>query len=150
MASHNLPQTSATLRYSRLPAFTPRTQYQWIAVLIWLMGAGATALLLQGVGLPVTVAAGAAVLVQWIFTKLERPMWRRRWNVVSLLFVIFDVLINAGGLFTLVQRLDQTQVWTMLQAFGAVGSQMGPVGAGVIAFGFGFAIAWSPEAIWNW
>lgn len=145
-----LPPPSTTLRYRRGPDWLPHTQYHWIAVILWVASCAASVVFVQSLGVSLWLALGTATLGQWMLTRLESPIWHRRINVVSLLILLFDVLINAGGLFYLVRRLDQTQLWTALTSTGAVSASMSAGVAYAVAFVLGLLLAAAPEIVWSW
>jgi hypothetical protein len=150
MAINNLPQTGATVRYSRIPSFVPRTEYQVIAALIWVAGALATELLVRALGCPWGISYLVAVALQWAFTKVEAPMWRQRKNLISLLVLFFDVAVNAAGITPIMERFAATGIWNMAHRLGATNAEMGYGVAVVLAFLLGLLIAAAPEKIWKW
>lgn len=144
MAWSNIPHTSST---ARIPW---PTQYQIIAGIIWIAGAAATALLAERLGMVRPWSFLVAPVLQWMLTMLQAPVWRKQINVVSLLFLLFDVAINTGSLFFIVRRLDRTDFWQALYTLGAVSPQMGAGVAFGLALVLGTAIAAAPEKIWKW
>jgi hypothetical protein len=149
--SINQPATGATVRQRPpVPSWVPRSQYQWIAVLIWILGALATELLVRAMGVPHGPSYVVAVAIQWALTLLERPMWRDQRNVVSFLVLCFDVVVNAAGLTPFMERLGATPVWIMFHRLGAADGNIGYGIAVAVAFVIGFLIAITPEKVWGW
>ncbi|PLS78839.1 MAG: hypothetical protein CYG59_16450 [Chloroflexi bacterium] len=134
---------------ARLPSF-PVTEYQVIAAILWLAGCATTWFMLRALGVPPWSALALALPFQWICTKLEAPIWRRKINVISVLFLGFDALVNAGGVFALVQRVDRVPFWSMLHSAGIVGATIDPISATGVALFLGFALAAAPETVWRW
>ncbi len=125
-------------------------EYQIIAGILWIVGCATTWIMLRALGMPEWYALAVALPFQWICTKLESPIWKRKINVVSVLFLTFDTLVKAGGVFTIVQRVDRVPFWAMLQTAGIVGPAINPIPAMVIALLIGLALAAAPETVWRW
>lgn len=95
------------------------------------------------------IAVPLAILGQALLTVVEHPFWGRRRDAVAGVAVIADTMINAGGVWPWMSRLDQTPPWRML----AEGLQLAPglaiVPALVLSLVFGYVLAAAPERVWK-
>lgn len=120
-----------------------------LAVVAWCIGAVTTYLGILGMsGAPWLVAASFAVVAQVLLTWAERAMWHGRPTLVGALALLFDVALNAGGVYAFVRRIGETPTGLMLSdVFG--GSAIGPIPAMIVALVVGFLIAAAPEELWT-
>jgi hypothetical protein len=93
---------------------------------------------------------GIGVLLQVVFTVLERPMLSGRPNKVSGVVLLFDTLINAGGIFPFALRASATPTVQMLSTAFHLDPTVSPVAALVLSLVAGFLLAAAPEAVWRW
>jgi hypothetical protein len=125
---------------------------QPIAIILWVLACITTWQLVAAV----TVGAvwyfqvGAGIVLQAIFTVLERPILRGRPNKVSGTVLIVDTLVNAGGIFPFALRMSATPTAQMISATFSLSPQMTPPAAFAVSMIFGFLLAAAPEAVWRW
>lgn len=90
-----------------------------------------------------------AAFLQAVMTWGESPVWSgkaRWWNIAVL---AIDTIINIGGLFFFVLRLDKTESWEAFnQALGTTGG-INPLAALVVSAMLGLLLAASPEFLWK-
>jgi arginine exporter protein ArgO len=95
------------------------------------------------------VAAPVAIGSQALLTFMERGLWRgKHVSAVTVAALLFDVLLNAGGVYPLAMRIGATPTAGMLaDAFGWERA-ISPIGAMILAIIGGFLIAAAPEEFW--
>lgn len=125
---------------------------QFVAVLIWALGVATTyqvvAVLWESTWYGLLMVAFVA---QALLTWLEGPTLRGRPNPISLVFLLVDTLINAGGVYLLLNdRLAKLP--TAQMAADVVGSapEFSPVAVAGVSLVIGLILAATPEAVWRW
>jgi hypothetical protein len=136
------------------------------AVLVWLFGAWLSARAgaqmagyeITGWALPplqlVLIACGA----QWLLTRGQSPFWR--WHLhnravpahvttIAIGSLTIDMLINAGGVWPLVQNLGKMDAWRMVQAISGTPSDPTTLTRAALALFIGAVIAGFSEYFWN-
>lgn len=73
----------------------------------------------------------------------------RRWKALPILAIIFDSVLNGGGLWAFVLRLEATQSWQMLVGGLGLESELRLLPALIIALAFGFALSIAPHLLWR-
>lgn len=123
-----------------------------IAVIIWLLACVTTWQLIAAVtdGMDWRYQIGMGVLLQVIFTALERPMLNGKPNKVSGIVLLLDTLINAGGIYPFALRVSATPTAQMITTAFNMSSAVSPMAAFLLALLFGFLLAAAPEAVWRW
>jgi hypothetical protein len=117
---------------------------------VWLGACWTTWQGLLGIGVPAGFEGWvAAMIVQIAFTAVERNIWRGRYNVLAVLVLGIDALINAGGLWRWLARVDQTPAWLMLRDALGAPETLDSVSKVLIALVVGVVLAYLPEAIWE-
>lgn len=125
---------------------------RFVAVIIWLIGVATTYLgfTTMASGLPWQVALPFAFGSQALLTYMERGLWRgRHVSVVTIAALLFDVLLNAGGVYPLALRLGATPTAAMFADAFHWERAISPIGAMIIAIIGGFLIAAAPEEFWS-
>lgn len=124
----------------------------------WLGGVATTYLFFQAAmpELGAWIAIAIAVVLQWILTLAERPLWRAllkrgggRLAGVALIVTFFDGLLNAAGIYPFASRLGQTDLGLMLAEVFGLQATVGSPTAFVVAFLAGLLVASLPEALWE-
>lgn len=125
---------------------------QPIAAIVWVLACVTTWQLVAAItpGAVWGFQVGAGVLLQVIFTVLERPVLRGRPNKVSGTVLIIDTLVNAGGIFPFALRMSATPTAQMISTTFNLSPQMTPPAAFAVSLLFGFLLAAAPEAVWRW
>jgi hypothetical protein len=133
--------------HGRAPRLSPS---QAAAVIVWLAGAASTYLFIAAAlpDAPAWLAALVAGAVQIVLTVGERGITRGRLSFVSIVSIAFDTLLNAGGLYGPMQRLDSTPVGVMLADVTGSASGGGMVTLGLCIL-LGALIAMAPEELWR-
>lgn len=123
-----------------------------IAAVLWVAACVTTWQLLAAVtpGADWRYQIAAGIVLQAIFTAMERPVLRGRPNRVSTLVLLLDTLINAGGLYPYAARIGATPTAAMVSTAFNMPAQVSPVAAFVLAVLIGFLLAAAPEAVWRW
>ncbi len=129
------------------------TGHQLLAIVLWLLGCVTTyqvvAILLDGRAWPTLLAA--TFLTQVILTALESPTLRGRPNPISLIVLLLDALINAGGVYVLLDgRAEQLPMVQMAADVAGASGGLSPAALAGIALLLGFILAAAPEAVWRW
>lgn len=134
------------------PRLTGPSINQPVAILLWLMACVTTWQLIAAVtpGMLWYYQVAIGVALQGIFTALERPVLRGKPNRVSLLVLLIDALVNAGGIFPYALRMSATPTAAMMSTTFSLQPQMSPVAAFGVALVLGFLLAAAPEAVWRW
>lgn len=121
------------------------------AITVWCAGALATAsvFLVMMPDLPWYFAGGLALVAQALLTKAQSRLWRGKASMAGLGAVAIDVLFNAGGIYPYAKRLGDTPPVLMIADVLNIPSQVGPVGAIIVAVLLGILIAGAPEELWT-
>lgn len=121
------------------------------AVLIWCLGVGTTyaciSILLSGIIWYVALATAAAV--QAVLTLVESPAINLRPDLPSVIALVFDILLNVGGLFFPLMRLGETGIGQAIATAFNVPAAMGGLTTFVLAALIGFVLSAAPEKIWS-
>lgn len=123
-----------------------------IAVLLWALACVTTYQLIRSIRPDITgwVLIAVAVGAQVVFTWMERPVLIGKPNRISAIVILFDTLINAGGVYPMALRAPETPPAQMIIHAFNLAPTMSPVGGALLALVFGFLLAASPEAVWHW
>lgn len=130
----------------------PLRPSHYAAAVIWLVGCYTTWLFVAVVAVaPILVTVFAALVLQTVLSIVEWPFWSRRHrNAVSGLAVVVDSAINAGGIWPLVLRFEDTPTWRMFATALELDPRFALVPALVVSLALGFWLAAAPERIWRW
>lgn len=90
-----------------------------------------------------------AMATQAIMTYLESDIWAGRFRLLSLVVLLVDILVNAGGIWPWILKIDETPVWAMLVEAGIAPAQMSIIAAISISLVAGTILAATPEQIWS-
>jgi hypothetical protein len=103
------------------------------------------------------VAAGAAALIQWVLTLVERPLWRRlaskpgaKLVPLAIVVTIIDGLLNGAGIYPFTGRIAQTGLGKMIADLFGVQPQLSTQSAIILAIVLGLILAGLPEALWQY
>lgn len=128
------------------------TWNQGLGGLMWLLGCATTyqvaAILMDG-------ATWGAVLVvsfvaQVVLTSLESPTLRGKPNPISLAVLGVDTLINAGGVYLILDgRLERLPTTQMVAEAAGQPAQLSALTVAAVSFIIGFILAATPEAVWR-
>lgn len=131
---------------------SPAPISRFIAAMLWLAACVTTWQLLIAVtpGADWRYQIAAGVGLQAIFTAMERPILRGQPNRISMMVLLIDTLINAGGLYPYAARIGATPTAAMVSSAFNMPAQVSPVAAFVLAILIGFLLAAAPEAVWRW
>lgn len=151
-SSYTSPES--TVRSTPYPARAIPTSLgnRLVAVIVWLIGVATTYLgfTTMAPGLPWTVALPFAFGSQALFTYMEMGLWRgKHVSAVTIAVLLFDVLLNAGGVYPLAMRLGATPTAAMFAEAFHWERAISPIGAMIVAIIGGFLIAAAPEEFWN-
>lgn len=145
----------------RVQEYPPSTSMPWYrkattgdgaaAIFIWAAGALATSLVILAImpDLPWYFAAGFALVTQALLTQGQRRIWRGKPTLTSIGMVIIDVMLNAGGIYPYALRLGNTSPALMIADVFNIPSDVGPIGAMMVAIALGVLIAAAPEELWT-
>jgi hypothetical protein len=116
----------------------------------WFGGVWTTALFLASFAdLESLTLLGVAMVVQLMFTAMELSFWKGDRSSITVAVLIADTAINAAGLWPMLQRIDQSNLWWFLIDVTGLSPVMSPVVGGGIACAIGFLLAAAPEFIWR-
>lgn len=103
------------------------------------------------------LAALAAIVVQWVLTLVERPLWRKlagrpggRMAPLAAFVTVIDGLLNGAGIYPVAGRIAQTEVGKMIADGLQVEPTLSTRGAILVALILGLIIAATPEALWGY
>lgn len=122
---------------------------RWTALCVWLIGVWATRVMVMQLGIAEIPATIVALALQWILTRLERRVWLRKIGIAPVMALALDMASNAAGLFVYVQKFGQTNVWHWLQVATQSNAEFSTVSAVALSAALGYAIAKTPEELWN-
>lgn len=131
---------------------SPSAGNKLIAAFLWVVACVTTWQLVAAItpGMAWWYQVGVGIVLQVVFTALERPMLRGRPNRVSGAVLFIDTLVNAGGVFPYALRLSATPTVQMVSAAFSISTQISAPAAMALALLLGFLLAAAPEAVWRW
>lgn len=149
MQPSHVRSSAPTSEQAKKPDFTPR---KIAAGVIWLLACITSWQLVAAVtpGMDGRYQIGIGVLLQAIFTTLERPMLSGRPNKISGVVLILDTLVNAGGIYPFAMRAAAIPAIQMFSTAFNLAPAVSPVAAFLLASLCGFLLAAAPEAVWRW
>lgn len=124
---------------------------RWTAVLIWLIGAFLTRSFVMQLGVPEEIASPIAILLQWLLTKAESPLWQGRGRPpIAIIATIIDGGVNTGGTWVYTKNIGKTDFWAMIQ-YAAENPRLVPAISAQIAIAasVGVLTAAAAEYFWN-
>lgn len=92
-----------------------------------------------------------SLVLEWALVECKRRVFagERAADTLGWAAILADTLINAGGLWVYVQRLDGTEAWKMLVQALQLGQELQQVPALVIALAIGFLLSYAPHRLWK-
>jgi Fe2+ transport system protein B len=124
---------------------------RWTAAIIWLVGAFLTRSFLVQIGVPEQMASPIGILLQWLLTKAESPLWQGSSRPpIAIIATIIDAGMNAGGTWVYTKNIGATDFWAMIQ-YAAEDPTLIPSPATqiAIAVAVGLLTAAAAEYYWN-
>lgn len=124
---------------------------RWTAVIIWLVGAYLTRSFLMQVGIAEESATPISLVVQWLLTKGESPLWQGHGRPpLAIICTALDGAMNSAGALVYTKNIGSTDVWTMIQ-YAAQDPSLAPSIATqvALAIGVGLIVAAAAEYYWN-
>jgi hypothetical protein len=124
---------------------------RWTAAIIWLVGAFLTRSFLVQIGVPEQMASPIGILLQWLLTKAESPLWQGSSRPpIAIIATIIDAGMNAGGTWVYTKNIGSTDFWAMIQ-YAAEDPTLIPSPATqiAIAVAVGLLTAAAAEYYWN-
>jgi hypothetical protein len=140
-----------TFLFLPIPSMPEMNGNRWTAVIIWLIGAYLTRAFLIQIGVAEDVASPIGLLLQWLLTKAESPLWRgqsRPW--IAVIATVIDTGFNAGGTWVYTKNIGKTDFWAMVQ-YATEDPKLAPAIATQIALAIavGLLTAAAAEYFWN-
>lgn len=137
-----------------------RVTIEWhrvAAVIAWLIGVLFTKLLVSSVvAEPGYVCWTVAVLVQFLLTIAERPLWKwvlkrpgGRLIGLGIVITLLDGAINAGGIYPYIPRLSTSAIGEMLIHTFHLDPEIGTSATAFLSLTFGTLTAGLPEYLWE-
>jgi len=101
--------------------------------------------------LGVTGAPGffLALAVEFVLMAAKHNTLLGRADQVGAAAVFIDTILNAGGLYPYMQRLDKTPSWIMLVSALNLEGELRKIPALVLALLFGFLLSAAPTWLWR-
>lgn len=118
-------------------------------IVVWLIGATTTWIFLQSVNPGWGLNWAAALLAQVILTAMQSPAWRGQFDILGVTALIVDALLNAGGVYAFVQRIDETATWYALSTGFGLSGELSNAVAIIISMILGVLLAGTPEYLWR-
>jgi len=98
-----------------VPALTREKVNRGGAIIVWLVGAAATASFMSQLGVPDPLHILVGFSLQFLLTKVEAPLWQGTQRAARcFVALVIDVIFNAAGMWPYLKNLGDTQVWKML------------------------------------
>ncbi len=125
------------------------------AIVAWLVGTFFTVLFVKQLGASTFLAIIIAAILQLIFTKAERPIWRlllRRGGSAPLLglaLFLVDAGMNAAGIYQHIPKILNTDLAKMLIVGFNLSTEISLGGSIFLAFIIGAIAAGLPEYLWE-
>lgn len=123
--------------------------HRGVGLIVWVIGASTTWLFLESVNPNWGLNWLAALLGQAVLTSMQSPAWSGRFDVLGVTALVTDALLNAGGVFVFVQRLDETATWYALATGFGLGGELSNIVAVLLSLAVGVFLAGAPEYIWR-
>ena len=126
-----------------------------VAVMAWCIGVWTTHLFIKILTRdPITETAPewtllAAIVLQAILTAGESPIWRGRGQWWHIIVLALDSVLNVGGFFVYVMRLDQTDSWAAFNKGLSMTGGLDPLAALIVSLVLGVLLAATPEFLWR-
>lgn len=123
-----------------------------IAAVIAQVGSFATTyLFIRALGLNGIPGFFIAVAAEFLLLAMKTLVFSSKHSADALGWaaVIFDTLLNAGGLWPYVQHLDKTPSWGMLVEGLGMAGELRKIPALVIALGIGYILSIAPHRLWR-
>lgn len=142
---------AAPARTARLGYLPTMNSNRWTSLIIWLVGAYLTRAFLVQIGVAEDAATPIGVLLQWLLTRAESPLWRGQGRpAIAIIATLIDGGMNAGGTWVYTRNIGQTDFWAMVQ-YAAQDPNLVPTVATQIAcaIGVGLLTAAAAEYYWN-
>lgn len=108
-----------------------------------------TYLFIQAIGLEGATAFFVALGVEFLLTAAKHNVFAGRADALGGIAVGVDMLLNAGGLWPYMLRLDKTPTWSMLQTGLGLDGELRKLPALVLALVFGFLLSAGPHWFWR-
>lgn len=106
------------------------------------------AAIMAGAALPVVI--GVSVVIEFILALGKSLLFgRRRDGVVGGAAVLFDTLLNAGGIWPYARNIAASPPAVMIMEAFALRDTMGAVPAFIIALVAGYLLAVAPHRLWR-
>lgn len=135
-------------RFGWLPTMNSN---RWTAVLIWLVGAYLTRAFLMQVGIVEEYATPIGLVLQWLLTKGESPLWQGNGRPpLAIICTLIDGGMNSAGALVYTKNIGSTDVWSMIQ-YAAQDPALTPsiTTQVMLAIAVGLIVAAAAEYYWN-
>jgi hypothetical protein len=100
-----------------------------------------------------TDGSGATLLIgfllQLVLTWGERPLWYGRGVWYNGLLLLVDSIINVGGVYIYMTRLNQTDSWQAFAQGLGLSGDVNPLMALILSTLIGVLMAATPEFLWR-
>lgn len=132
-----------------MPAFAQRLtelRGNHIAAIFVQLGSFLTTLaFILSIGVDGWLGWGLSIVIEFVLFEMKRHEKAGvRWAAN-----MADTLLNGGGLYFLVQNIDNTDVWKMLSEGMGLGAELGHLPALIISLVIGLILSGAPRLLWN-
>lgn len=135
---------------TKSPKRQPLTRRKLAAIAAQLASLYTTWLLVASLGGDELVGVGIALLLEWLLFEGKRAvLGGERGAAMGWVCIGVDGLINAGGLWNVVLKLDSTESYKMLAQALGLGGEMRLVPALLIALALGVWLSLAPHDLWR-
>lgn len=122
-----------------------------VSAVIWTASLSTSWLFMQALGMEGAALYVGAMMVQICLSVLESPYWTGKRYGISVVAVVIDTLLNAGGTWVQLQHLDNTHIWHMLASLAPnVQVETGSIATVIVSLALGYILAAAPERVWRW
>jgi len=108
-----------------------------------------TWLFVQALGTTGVTGFVVALIAEFVLMAAKHNTLYGRGDGIGLIAVAIDTLLNAGGLYPYMSRLDKTPTWTMLVTSFQLDGELRAVPALVLALLIGFLLSAAPTWLWR-
>jgi len=108
-----------------------------------------TWLCVQALGIGGTPGFLIALCAEFVLMAAKHNTLAGRGDEIGIIAVIVDTLLNAGGLYPYMQRLDKTPTWGMLAVALNLQGDLRPLPALGFALLIGFLLSAAPSWLWR-
>ena len=139
----------APVRSKAVKGLPPLTRRKVAAIVAQLASCYTTWLAVESLGGAGLAGLTIALVIEWLLFEGKRSVLVGAGGMVGLTCWAIDALLNAGGLWSIVLKLDNTESYKMLASALSLGEDMRLIPALLIALALGAWLSIAPHDLWR-